>query len=688
MVLALWLALPLTIVPFGFGGLPASAWAQRHPPELRGNYPVGGSAGATTRVTIAGMSLRNATQVLFDHPGITAKIAPQDMSKLPPPNLDTDGNPNIVADITVAKNVPPGAYRFRVVSPSGVTDAGTWMAGRALPQIEEKEPNNDISTAQAVTLPVAVNGHIDTQGDQDVFRVTLTAGQAFVADVQSNRAGLPLDSLLTLRDANGRELAGNDDHNGPDSLLVYTPTMTGSYLVTISSSDGQGTPSHAYRLEMGVLPLLNAIYPAGAQVGQHASWVAMGINLDASSSIAVSGNIADKPGIARAFVESALMGSNNMPVLLSSLPAVNEQEPNDTRLSATPLPIPCLANGRFWHTPKAGSRTPTPGENAPDVDCYKFRGEAGKRYVFDVVCQQLGSPADPALTLLGPDDKTIAENDDTNGRDSHIDVTLPTSGEYVVRVTEARGRSGPEYIYCLTAQTPAPGFTIAAETRERGVGQGNVVPLEVTVTRDRWEGPVTLGIRDLPPGVTASTCVVPPGATKGLLLLSADKAAPLAAFPLHVVATAQVQGATVQHTLESAVDWVWKGGPRANVTSPSDLLVYAVREPFEIAPIPAATSLSLLRGQSATLNVKLTRQPGYNKPVTLRVLGLPDGVTSADVAIPADKSEGVVELKATPTARLGAIPITVSCVVTQSQFIQLDRATPAITLTVTEPAKK
>ena len=214
------------------------------------------------------------------------------------------------------------------------------------------------------------------------------------------------------------------------------------------------------------------------------------------------------------------------------------------------------------------------------------------------------------------------------------------------------------------------------------------MPLEVTVTRDRWEGPVALSIRDLPSGVTASTCIVPPGVGKGLLILSADKAASLTAFPLHIVGGGQVGGKTVERPLESAADWEWKTIARFNVPAPSGLPMFAVREPFEIAPTTATTALSLTRGASATINVKLARQPGYSKPVTLRIMGLPDGVTAADVAVAGDKSEGVIELKAVPTARLGAAPITISCVVSQSQFVQLDRATPAIVLTVTEPPRK
>src|SRR6476469_6934714 len=77
------------------GGKPACA--QIHPPEVRAVYPVGGSAGLTTRVTIAGVSFRNARKIIFDQPGIVAKIVGPDSAKLPAPTIDNDNATYIVA---------------------------------------------------------------------------------------------------------------------------------------------------------------------------------------------------------------------------------------------------------------------------------------------------------------------------------------------------------------------------------------------------------------------------------------------------------------------------------------------------------------------------------------------------------------------------------------------------------------
>src|SRR5450755_775059 len=108
------LAALLTVLSVIFGGTPACA--QIHPPEVRVVYPLGGSAGLTTRVTIFGVSFRNARQIIFDQPGIAAKIVAPDFAKLPAPTIDDDNAPAVIADFTVDRSAPHDLYSFRVIS--------------------------------------------------------------------------------------------------------------------------------------------------------------------------------------------------------------------------------------------------------------------------------------------------------------------------------------------------------------------------------------------------------------------------------------------------------------------------------------------------------------------------------------------------------------------------------------------
>src|ERR1700722_14994850 len=146
--------------------------------------------------------------------------------------------------------------------------------------------------------------------------------------------------------------------------------------------------------------------------------------------------------------------------------------------------------------------------------------------------------------------KTLMENHDPCGRSPHLAFTAPQAGDYLLRLRESTGRSGPELVYrLLVLPPPPPGFSLSVETRGRVVGQGDVMALEVNVARDRFDGPVTLTATGLPTGVTAAPVVVPAGVSRGLLVLSALTSAPLNTFPLQIVGAAQVNGQAMTQPL-------------------------------------------------------------------------------------------------------------------------------------------
>ena len=647
------------------------AGAQLHPPEVRAVYPLGGSAGLTTRVTIAGVSFRNARRIVFDQPGITAKIVAPDFAKLPPPAIDDDRANYVVADFTVDRSACHDLYSFRVISDAGVSSAGKWMVGRELPQIEEKEPNNGRAQAQSVTLPVSINGHISDASDTDTYAADLEAGKPFVAEVVAAQAGSPLNSLLTLTDANGAEVAENDDFGGPDSLLVYTPKRAGRFFVTLSSSTGAGSGVHAYRLSLGYLPLLRGTLPGTLPRGRSAMVTTMGVNLPASFSVTIA---AGWPyGLAH--IHSAEgVSSNGIIVGVSNLPVVTSDGANADAAHALALPAPGVANGRFYHAGGPGG--------SPSF--YKFHADAGRRYLFDVQCQdRSGTRCDPLLTLYGPNNAVVEESDDSQGRDSHIDRTFDKAGDYVLRLKNLDATNSPDLVYQLLIQDPPPpGFSITADTRARGVGQGGTAAFEVQVNRDRWNGPVTLSAADLPEGVTASSVVVPDGVLRGLVVLTAAANAPRTGFPLHVTGTGEIGGKRVTRTMTRATDRIWNGGAMSLQPAPVDTLYYAVTTPDEVGVKADVTAADLTVGKSVKIRGRFERRAGFDKAFKLDALGLPDGVTAAAVPVAAGAKEADIELKAMPNARPGVYTIVLDAVTTNSPQVLLDRVSQPITLTI------
>ncbi|HBF33925.1 TPA: hypothetical protein DDW35_05125, partial [Candidatus Sumerlaeota bacterium] len=128
-----------------------------------------------------------------------------------------------------------------------------------LPEVNESEPNNMQTSAQAVKLPIIINGRIDKPGDWDVFRFEGKAGEQIVAEVMARRLNSPLDSIVRLTDANGKQIAINDDSTDKgagltthhaDSLATATLPTAGTYYLYLGDVQHAGGPEYGYRLRI------------------------------------------------------------------------------------------------------------------------------------------------------------------------------------------------------------------------------------------------------------------------------------------------------------------------------------------------------------------------------------------------------------------------------------------------------
>ena len=152
-----------------------------------------------------------------------------------------------------------GAMReARVVDDRGFASRVRYAVDK-LPEITEVEPNDEISDAQFVELPVIVNGRIDRPGDVDVFRFDGRAGEEIVAEVYARRLDSPLDSVLRLIGPGGDVIAFNDDHKDPrkgllthhaDSYIRTELPADGSYVIVLLDALRHGGGEYAYRLHL------------------------------------------------------------------------------------------------------------------------------------------------------------------------------------------------------------------------------------------------------------------------------------------------------------------------------------------------------------------------------------------------------------------------------------------------------
>jgi hypothetical protein len=189
-------------------------------PFVTGIFPLGGKVGTQTAVEVAGWNL-------------------------PASRLQHD-------------NQAPGIHPISVRQGGLISNAEPFAVD-TLPECTEKEPNGDAASAQAVTLPIIVNGRVDRPGDCDVFRFEGRAGDEVVAEVYARRLDSPLDSLLRLTDSAGKQLASNDDFEDKgsglnthhaDSYIRAALPAKGTFYLYLGDAQRKGGPEYAYRLRI------------------------------------------------------------------------------------------------------------------------------------------------------------------------------------------------------------------------------------------------------------------------------------------------------------------------------------------------------------------------------------------------------------------------------------------------------
>ncbi|HLK56075.1 MAG TPA: WD40 repeat domain-containing protein [Chthonomonadaceae bacterium] len=217
------------------------------------------------------------------------------------------------------------------------------------------------------------------------------------------------------------------------------------------------------------------------------------------------------------------------------------------------------------------------------------------------------------------------ENDDGGplyGRDSYLEFSPPADGDYLVRITDARGQQGEKFTYRLNIHPPRPDFKIvsnpASPTMTKGSGE------TITVECERYEGyngEIAVRLEDLPPGFTATQTVIEAGENSASLLVTAasntETPKPDAPGSYRVVATARINGQDVTHTIEpDEKNRRLKVNPAANVAVTTDI-----------------TEVTLHPGQETLVEARIERRNQFGGRVPVDVRNLPFGVKVLDVGL-------------------------------------------------------
>jgi hypothetical protein len=653
-----WLPVALILIA-------APARAQTSYPMVTRVEPAAVQRGQSAEATIAGLqNLSGATGLMFEGSGLSGEVIDDAPAGKPEPKPGrrrrNDPNNAIRARIAAAPDAPLGPREVRVVTPRGVSSVGqvVVVADPVAPESDDKA--NDVPAgAQELALPAVATGTIGKVEDVDWFAFRAEAGQTVVLSLWGNRLEdkihdlqTHLDPLVSVQDAAGRELAVGDNYYFADPLLAVPIKESGTYRVQVRDSTYAGNPNWAYVLHITAGPYATSVFPMAVNPGTSAELRAKGYNLDEARPVALDVPADARPGPISLPLPTDRGATPPVPLVATTLPLAVEADDSahEPIEQAQALALPSALSGRLG------------GPN--DVDAYRFEAKKGDVFSLEIQARRVGSQADPVLRVVDAKGKQVIEVDDAYGKDPRVQWTTPADGAYAVEIRDLHSRGGDGFGYVLLAERARPDFVLTCDPDKLNVGPGARVPLFVKVARlNGFQGPVAATVDGLPPGLSATPLTIPESMTQGLIVVSAAADARPAAGPFALVGRADGPDGPIEHAAQPQQEIYLPGGGRG--LYPVQTLAASATEPSDITVEATPAELTLKPGESATIDVTVTRRQGFEQPVNLAVdlshLGqvyaspLPPGVVFKEAGsktlLGPKETQGKIVLEARPDAK-------------------------------------
>jgi hypothetical protein len=602
--------------------------------------PTAVQRGTTVDILVSGTgtgSFAGAWQLLSERPGLEGQIIVGAVEKADEKGSDSSSKGmrrargSVKARLTAASDAPLGPRELRVATPQGASSVGLIVVvdSPVVTEIDDKA-NDQAAGAPMIRLPVAVTGVIGKTEDVDWYAVEAQAGQRIVFRVWGNRLENKIhdlqthfDPILVLHDALGRELAADDNHAFADPVLAYEFKEAGRYLLEVRDTTYAGNANWTYVIEATAGPFATAVFPLGVNPGARAKLQAQGFNFDQEQTIAL-----DVPtGLSRGPWLTSLPTAEGptlaVPLAVTGLPlAAEEGDAGADVAQGQNLALPAAVSGRLGA--------------AGDVDTYRFEAKKGQIYAFEIVARRAGTAIDAVLRVLNDKGVSLAEADDTFGKDPRLEWTAPADGSFAVQVVDLHSRGGAEFGYLLEAEAAKPDFVLTCDPDKINVGPGGRVPVFVQVTRrGGFSGPVMLQWESLPAGMSSSPLTIPAVMTQGVMVVAAAPDVAPAAALVSLKGKAEIPDGPIERDATPKEEIYLPGGGRGFYTV--NTLALNVGDPSDITVDAGAETITLTPGGKAALEVTVSRRKDFDKPVNLAILlqhlggvhgnPLPHGVT-------------------------------------------------------------
>ncbi len=485
----------------------------------------------------------------FPRPRIVSPLGARPGEKVTFRYTDTMGLHQIQASMPPT---PVGTFGLHLNDSQGVAPTPNLIRVTEHPVAEETQGQQT-----ALAVPVAFHGLVGQPGEIDTRLFKAKKGEMLLVEAWAQRLGTALEPILEIADQEGRVLVASDDDDGHDPRARFLVPADGIYAVRIRDQRGQGSPSHAYRVEVGpISPPLYGFLPRPNKLSQERQSVVVPVG---NRTLVVF-------GVRRGDLSGEItMNSENLP---SGLKATSEPaRPGDFRIpclfeaSAEAQPAGSLSRFGVVHAGKerGGFRQMIDlvAESADTlyrgIETDRLAVAIGTRagVAVDVEAPRTGLPVDGTLTIR-------VRIERSQGFTGAVEVLLPylpawVEGPDVVKI--ASGKSEAEIVLtALPAALPAT-WPLVVEAKPLDGSSSRVassfVPLKIVPPlmtspaldlvaeqggSARFQLPMnprgsahpgTASLLELPPRVNASASAIPSGGKSAILDATVAKDGPV-----------------------------------------------------------------------------------------------------------------------------------------------------------------
>ena len=248
--------------------------------------------------------------------------------------------------------------------------------------------------------------------------------------------------------------------------------------------------------------------------------------------------------------------------------------------------------------------------------------------------RRLNSSIDLDIALTDEKGQNLRQASQGEDDRAKFDFSAQKAGDYFLAVRDQLREGGSACAYRVEVRTEPFAPAILAEVEGLTVPRGDYQPVPLVVTRNNYNGPITLSLTGAPPGVSLTPSEIPEGENAIVCKLNASDSTPVGLHTLQIWAETKPKiGPTSKHLVRTQpmidrqllnvdlIPYTLREDQRRLPASVSDRFSLQVTEASPFTVELSDSLVTLARYQHAPIPVVTTRKAGFDGPIAFAARG-------------------------------------------------------------------